>query len=197
MKRLLCIIFICITVAGVFTGCGGGGESSDVSSMPQIASETTDSDSKPQTSSNQTDTTKIESDKYAVAAIEEVFIRKLNYIVPDDEVDSDSAVSNAVIRKTTVKVNAANKEYCDVTVTYPDIEKEFVAALVSAGEDEAAADTALYALAEKIENGTIPLTEKDFVLKVKYEYYIYDVISTAEFTDALMGGMYLLDEGVL
>jgi len=191
VKRFICIIFMLAAIMSVLTGCGGGGNrQTEIEPTPEISSE--------RVSSQNTSKPSFESDKYAVKAIEDDFAaEQAGYVVPQAEVDSDSAVSNAVIAKTKITVNAADKEYCDITVSYPDIEKEFMAALAAAGEDEAAADDALYALAQRIENDEIPLTEKNFTLEVIYKYYIYDVVRTAEFTDALMGGMYILEEGVL
>ena len=142
----------------------------------------------------QTEAPVIVNNEQVVVEMENCFAEELDYIVPEEELDPSAMMTNAILKKTTVTVNVADENWCDVTICYPnalDILLEVSDALPEdAGWDQI--DEAYEQIAAIIESDQVEMLEENFILQVTKEYDIYDIVWTDEAINALTGGLYLI-----
>ncbi|MBQ7955555.1 MAG: hypothetical protein IJ282_07365 [Lachnospiraceae bacterium] len=124
-----------------------------------------------------------------------VFDSALNYIVPEEELDAASRVSNAILNKTDIIINRVEDGVCNVTVTYPNAAEALkeAEAQLAADASQEEIDVMLDSLAKTIENGEVETIEKTLDVTVIEIGSFRTIEWTKELYDAITGGLYSIE----
>lgn len=208
MKRLTMIGLAVMLIAVLLAGCGKKVElpTEAPTHAPTKEEKPSKTEEATQEKTTEADETKeieteapteapaIVNNEQVVVEMEKCFAEELDYIVPDEELEPSSMMTNAILKKTTVTVNAADKNWCDVTICYPnalDVLLEVADALPE-DADWDQIDEAYIQIAAIIESDEVEMLEENFVLPVTNEYGYYDIVWSDEAINALSGGLYLI-----
>lgn len=124
-----------------------------------------------------------------------VFDSALDFIVPEEELDAASMVSNAILNKTDISINYVENGICNITVTYPNAAnalKEAEAKLAADASQEEL-DTMLNTLAQAITDGEVEMVEKTLDVSVIEIGEFRTIEWTKELYDAITGGLYSIE----
>ena len=124
-----------------------------------------------------------------------VFDSALNFIVPEEELDAASMVSNAILNKTDISINYVEDGICNVTVKYPNAAEALktAEAQLAADASQEELDAMLNALAQAIENGEVETIEKTLDVSVIEIGEFRTIEWTKELYDAITGGLYSIE----
>lgn len=124
-----------------------------------------------------------------------IFRSALDFMVPEEQLDAASKVSNAILENTDITINHAKDDICNITVKYPNVakalkeEEEKLAA--DATQEEI--DVMLQNLTDAINNSKVEIIEKTMDVTI-IEVEEFKMIQwTTELYDAITGGLYSIE----
>ena len=124
-----------------------------------------------------------------------IFQSALDFMVPEEQLDAASKVSNAILENTDITINNAKDDICNITVKYPNVakalkeEEEKLAA--DATQEEI--DVMLQNLTDAINNGEVEIIEKTMDVSIIEVEEFKTIQWTTELYDAITGGLYSIE----
>ena len=124
-----------------------------------------------------------------------IFRSALDFMVPEEQLDAASKVSNAILENTDITINHAKDDICNITVKYPNVakalkeEEEKLAA--DATQEEI--DVMLQNLTDAINNGEVEIIEKTMDVTIIEVEEFKTIQWTTELYDAITGGLYSIE----
>lgn len=124
-----------------------------------------------------------------------IFRSALDFMVPEEQLDAASEVSNAILENTDITINYAKDDICNITVKYPNVakalkeEEEKLAA--DATQEEI--DVMLQNLTDAINNGEVEIIEKTMDVSIIKVEEFKTIQWTTELYDAITGGLYSIE----
>lgn len=124
-----------------------------------------------------------------------IFQSALDFMVPVDQLDAASMVSNAILENTDITINHAKEGICNITVKYPNVAKALKEeeAKLSADASQEEIDVMLQDLTNVIKNGKVEIIEKTLDVSIIEVEDFKTIQWTPELYDAITGGLYSIE----
>lgn len=124
-----------------------------------------------------------------------IFQSALDYMVPEEQLDAASKVSNAILENTDITINHAKDDICNITVKYPNVAKALkeAEAKLAADASQEEIDVMLQNLTNAIQNGEVEIIEKTMDVSIIEVEEFKTIQWTTELYDAVTGGLYSIE----
>ena len=124
-----------------------------------------------------------------------IFQSALDYMVPEEQLDAASKVSNAILKNTDITINLAKDDICNITVKYPNAAKALkeAEAKLAADASQEEIDLMLQNLTNAIQNGEVDIIEKTMDVSIIEVEEFKTIQWTTELYDAVTGGLYSIE----